>query len=469
MSENAHRRLFWRPASQRSGTARMTADDGPRTMRVDYFHTGNAAAERFSLDRVVLEPLPWPGNPRRRSTTRTSASTSSRSSTAPRTASSTPAGSRRSTASGKRRARRRRSAARSRSRCGSRRPRRRSRSSSRSAMRRTRSARSGRFVVDPKDIFIDTARTPASPGPVIADPEVGEPAQKVDFLILGDGYTAAERGKFEKDARRLADLSLPSSRSRAGGADFNVWALCPPAEESGISRPSAGIHRRSPDRRDLRRVRLRALHADLREPRLPRRGVVRAVRVRRDPDEHPDLRRRRDLRLYGTVAADSLWAPYVFVHEFGHHFAGLADEYYTSPVAYEPAADARTSRGKRTSRRFWTRRSSSGRTSRRRGRRSRRPGRRRSSRRLRREYQKRSGARSARRTVPRRRWTSSSRRSRSTRRSSSGPTSYSGKVGAFEGAMYEAKGYLPAPGRLHHVHPRRGAVLRGVPAGPRRA
>ena len=31
----------------------------------------------------------------------------------------------------------------------------------------------------------------------------GDPATKVDFLILGDGYTAAERGKFEKDARRL--------------------------------------------------------------------------------------------------------------------------------------------------------------------------------------------------------------------------------------------------------------------------
>jgi hypothetical protein len=25
----------------------------------------------------------------------------------------------------------------------------------------------------------------------------------------------------------------------------------------------------------------------------------------------------------------------LFVHEFGHHFAGLADEYYTSPVAYQ--------------------------------------------------------------------------------------------------------------------------------------
>jgi len=43
--------------------------------------------------------------------------------------------------------------------------------------------------------------------------------------------------------------------------------------------------------------------------------------------------------LYSTVAADSLWAPYIFVHEFGHHLAGLADEYYTSDVAYLPAVE----------------------------------------------------------------------------------------------------------------------------------
>src|SRR5262245_43184825 len=36
-----------------------------QTMRVDYYHTGNAKEERFSLDRVVLEPLPWPGSPSR--------------------------------------------------------------------------------------------------------------------------------------------------------------------------------------------------------------------------------------------------------------------------------------------------------------------------------------------------------------------------------------------------------------------
>ena len=32
-------------------------------MRVDYYHSGNAKQEMFSVDRVVIEPLEWPGNP----------------------------------------------------------------------------------------------------------------------------------------------------------------------------------------------------------------------------------------------------------------------------------------------------------------------------------------------------------------------------------------------------------------------
>jgi hypothetical protein len=39
--------------------------------------------------------------------------------------------------------------------------------------------------------------------------------------------------------------------------------------------------------------------------------------------------------LYATVASDTAPAKYVFVHELGHSFAGLADEYYTSQVSYE--------------------------------------------------------------------------------------------------------------------------------------
>ena len=44
-------------------------------------------------------------------------------------------------------------------------------------------------------------------------------------------------------------------------------------------------------------------------------------------------------RLYITAAADNAFYDYLFVHEFGHHFAGLADEYYTSATGYELSED----------------------------------------------------------------------------------------------------------------------------------
>ena len=38
--------------------------------------------------------------------------------------------------------------------------------------------------------------------------------------------------------------------------------------------------------------------------------------------------------LFCTFTADNQWHKYLFLHEFGHSFAGLGDEYYTSSVAY---------------------------------------------------------------------------------------------------------------------------------------
>ncbi|MGI4842314.1 MAG: peptidase M64 N-terminal domain-containing protein [Janthinobacterium lividum] len=34
----------------------------PATVRVDYTHSGNALSDQYALERVVIEPLPWPGN-----------------------------------------------------------------------------------------------------------------------------------------------------------------------------------------------------------------------------------------------------------------------------------------------------------------------------------------------------------------------------------------------------------------------
>ena len=40
-----------------------------------------------------------------------------------------------------------------------------------------------------------------------------------------------------------------------------------------------------------------------------------------------------------TASVDTAFADYVFVHEFGHHFAGLADEYYMSPARHDGVSE----------------------------------------------------------------------------------------------------------------------------------
>jgi hypothetical protein len=36
--------------------------EAPETMRLDYFHGGNRDMEMFSVEQVIIEPLPWTGN-----------------------------------------------------------------------------------------------------------------------------------------------------------------------------------------------------------------------------------------------------------------------------------------------------------------------------------------------------------------------------------------------------------------------
>jgi hypothetical protein len=159
----------------------------------------------------------------------------------------------------------------------------------------------------------------------------------VDLLLLGDGYTAGERGKFERDARRLMEVLFTYSPFKERRNDFNVWGLVPPAQESGVSRPSTGTWKASP---------LRTAYDTFGSERYVLTLDNRTLRevASQAPYEFVEILVNSNTyggggihNLYSTVAAQSRWAPYLFIHEFGHHFAALADEYYTSPTAYAPA------------------------------------------------------------------------------------------------------------------------------------
>jgi IgA Peptidase M64/Peptidase M64 N-terminus len=191
-------------------------------------------------------------------------------------------------------------------------------------------------VVDPQDVSIDRTR----PGGRVWGVETnGEPADKVDLVLLGDGYTAGEMDKWHRDARRLADLLFAVSPFMERRKDFNVWAVDTPSDESGVARLSDSVHRRSAlratyDAFGSERYVLAFDNKRLREAAAiaPYEFVEIVVNDRKYGGGGI-------FGQYATVAADNAWAPYLFVHEFGHHFAALADEYYTSEVAYAPAVD----------------------------------------------------------------------------------------------------------------------------------
>ena len=194
------------------------------------------------------------------------------------------------------------------------------------------------FSLDPADKFIEKGlKTPA--GALIKIHEAGDPATKLDLLILGDGYTAAERGKFERDARRLTGVLFATSPFKERERDINVWGLVPAAAQSGISRPSQGIFRRSPlgttyDAFDSERYILTFENRTFRD--IAANAPYDVVEILTNTATYGGG---GIFNLFSTAAAGNLWAPYLFIHEFGHHIAGLADEYYTSDVAYLPAAD----------------------------------------------------------------------------------------------------------------------------------
>ena len=190
--------------------------------------------------------------------------------------------------------------------------------------------------VDPKAQSVDRAAPPAGVG-VWAVQESGPPSEKVDLLLIGDGYTAAEKEKWHADARRLTEklFAVPPFRERR--RDFNVWAIDVASDESGVSRLSDDVHRRSAVRATYdafgsERYVLAFDDTRLREvaAAAPYDFIEIVVNDRKYGGGGIH-------NLYATVSADNEFTPYVFVHEFGHHFAGLADEYYTSSTAYEAA------------------------------------------------------------------------------------------------------------------------------------
>ncbi len=189
-------------------------------------------------------------------------------------------------------------------------------------------------VIDPESRLINRAPV-AKAGAVWTVFENGDPAEKVDLLILGDGYPEDEMGSYRDDATAVAEalFSFPPFRERRG--DFNVWAIDVAASEHGVTKPREGKWRNSPlgmsyNIFDSERYMLTMSNQRMREVAAQAPYDFLILIANSDKYGGGGI-----FNLYSTAAAKSAQMPYLIVHEFGHAFAGLGDEYYTSQVAYE--------------------------------------------------------------------------------------------------------------------------------------
>lgn len=187
--------------------------------------------------------------------------------------------------------------------------------------------------IDPADWAIG-GFTP-DPSVIVVRPYVsGDPHTKVDVAILGEGYTRADEKKFRADVERFAKILLSAEPYASRRTDFNIYGVLRPSQERGADEPSRGIWRNT------------ALGATFDSLGSERYMLTEDNRAMRDVAAHvpydtlflmvntPRYGGGGIYNLFCTFVADNQWSAYTFLHEFGHSFGGLADEYYTSSVAY---------------------------------------------------------------------------------------------------------------------------------------
>ncbi len=162
----------------------------------------------------------------------------------------------------------------------------------------------------------------------------GDPHEKVDIVFVAEGYTSKEEGKLKADLKRFTEIFFNHEPYTSYKDRFNIYGVFEPSEESGCDEPRHGIFKNT-----ALNASFNALGSErylLMEDNRSLRDI--AARVPYDTlfimINHKRYGGGGIYNLYCTFTVDNQWYEYLFLHEFGHSFAGLADEYYTSSVAY---------------------------------------------------------------------------------------------------------------------------------------
>lgn len=162
----------------------------------------------------------------------------------------------------------------------------------------------------------------------------GESAQKLDIAIIPDGYSAKSMDKFEKDCQRFAQYLFGCKPFDKYKDKINIWAIMAPSIENGTDEPHKNIWKQTivncsfnffGSDRYIMTYDTRSLH-DL-AANCPYDQIVVLI-------NSAEYGGGGIYNFYATCTSDNPLSNFVFIHEFGHSFAGLADEYIDTELSY---------------------------------------------------------------------------------------------------------------------------------------
>ncbi|MCX6565482.1 MAG: M64 family metallo-endopeptidase [Candidatus Aminicenantes bacterium] len=188
-------------------------------------------------------------------------------------------------------------------------------------------------VIDPASI--EVLRKPLMSGVKVFELlKSGDPHVKADLAFVAEGYSLAEEAKLRADLDRFLKVFLKQEPYGSLRDKFNLYGVWKPSDESGCDEPGHGTYKST------------AVSATFDSLGSERYVLTEDNKALRDIAAHVPydaLAIMINHKRYGgggiynafcTFTVDNQWYEYLFPHEFGHSFTGLADEYYTSSVAY---------------------------------------------------------------------------------------------------------------------------------------
>lgn len=188
--------------------------------------------------------------------------------------------------------------------------------------------------IDPADVMIIKDKIIDKSVKVVESLKSGDPHGKVDVVILGEGYTEDEYQKFENDIYEFTEIMFSQEPYKSKKNMFNIYGVLKPSEESGVDEPRGDLFKNT------------SLNCTFNSMGSERYLLTEDVETVYDIAAHVPFDAIYIMcnhsryggggiyNFYCTFTADNQWKEYLFLHEFGHSFVGLADEYYSSAVAY---------------------------------------------------------------------------------------------------------------------------------------